>query len=79
VDDARRRLGRGQAILAHCNAGQGRTAVFLASLLKGCGHSGDTVEEIRRIYFVDAMREAVQEEFVRGLCFPPDGRGGGAR
>ena len=32
VDDARQRLARGQAILAHCNAGQGRTAVFLASL-----------------------------------------------
>lgn len=79
VDEARLRLARGQAILAHCNAGQGRTAVFLASLLKGCGHPGDAVEEIRRIYFADAMREAVQESFVRGLCFPPDGRCGGAR
>jgi protein-tyrosine phosphatase len=79
VGDARQRLARGQAILVHCNAGQGRTAVFLASLLKGCGHPGDTVEEIRRIYFADAMREAVQEAFVRGLCFPPDGHGGGER
>jgi protein-tyrosine phosphatase len=79
VDDARQRLARGQAILAHCNAGQGRTAVFLASLLKGCGHPGDVVEEIRRIYFADAMREAVQEDFVYGLSFPPEGHGGGER
>jgi protein-tyrosine phosphatase len=75
VDDARRRLARGQAILAHCNAGLGRTAIFLASLIKGCGHPGDAVEEIRRIYQPDAMRGAVQEAFVRGLWFPPDGRG----
>jgi hypothetical protein len=75
VLDARARLGRGQALLAHCNAGLGRTAIFLASLLKGCGHPGDPVEEIRRIYEPDAMRGAVQEAFVRGLAFPPDGRG----
>lgn len=75
VDDVRQRLARGQAILAHCNAGLGRTAIFLASLLKGCGHPGDAVEEIRRIYEPDAMRGAVQETFVRGLLFPLDGRG----
>jgi protein-tyrosine phosphatase len=74
VLDARQRLARGQAILVHCNAGLGRTAVFLASLLKGCGLSGDAVEEIRRIYVPDAMRGDVQEAFVRSLLFPPDGR-----
>jgi len=74
VLDARQRLARGQAILAHCNAGLGRTAVFLASLLKGCGLSGDAVEEIRRIYEPDAMRGAAQEAFVRALLFPPNGR-----
>jgi protein-tyrosine phosphatase len=74
VLEARERLARGQAILAHCNAGLGRTAVFLASLLKGCGLPGDAVEEIRRIYVPDAMRGDVQEAFVRGLLFPPDGR-----
>jgi protein-tyrosine phosphatase len=73
VDDARGRLARGQAILAHCNAGLGRTAVFLASLLKGCGHPGDAVEEIRRIYEPDAMRGDVQEAFVRGLAFRRNG------
>lgn len=74
VGDVRSRLARGQAILVHCNAGQGRTAVFLASLLKACGYPGDPVEEIRRIYNPDAMRGAAQEAFVRGLAFPPDGR-----
>ncbi len=73
VADARVRLARGQALLAHCNAGLGRTAVFLASLLKGCGHPGDPVEEIRRIYEPDAMRGDVQEAFVRGLLFRSDG------
>jgi protein-tyrosine phosphatase len=73
VTDAQARLARGQAILAHCNAGLGRTAVFFASLLKGCGHAGDAVEEIRRIYEPDAMRGDVQEAFVRGLVFRKDG------
>jgi protein-tyrosine phosphatase len=73
VTDAQARLARGQAILAHCNAGLGRTAVFFASLLKGCGHAGDAVEEIRRIYEPDAMRGDVQEAFVRGLVFGKDG------
>ncbi len=74
VLDVRQRLARGQGILVHCNAGQGRTAVFLAALLKGCGHGGDAVEEIRRVYYADAMRGAAQEEFVRGLSVPPNGR-----
>jgi protein-tyrosine phosphatase len=73
VGDARVRLARGEAILAHCNAGLGRTALFLASLLKGCGHVGDPVEEIRRIYEADAMRADVQEAFVRGLVFGGNG------
>ena len=74
VLDVRQRLARGQGILVHCNAGQGRTAMFLASVLKGCGHRGDAVEEIRRIYYHDAMRGIAQEEFVRALLFPPNGR-----
>jgi protein-tyrosine phosphatase len=74
VDDVRGRLARGQAVLAHCNAGQGRTALFLATLLKGCGHPGDAVDEIRRVYYSDAMRGVAQESFVRGLVSPPDGR-----
>ncbi len=73
VDEARGRLARGQALLVHCNAGLGRTAVFLAALLKGCGHPGDAAEEIRRIYEPDAMRGAVQEAFVRALPVGPDG------
>jgi hypothetical protein len=70
VSDVKTRLGRGQGILVHCNAGQGRTAVFLASLLKGCGHAGDAVEEIRRVYYGDAMRGVTQEAFVRALRLP---------
>jgi protein-tyrosine phosphatase len=76
VDDVRTRLGRGQSIVVHCNAGQGRTAVFLATLLRGCGLPGDPVEEIRRIYYHDAMRTASQEAFVRALAY---GRGGNGR
>jgi len=75
VDDSRRRLARGQALLAHCNAGLGRTAVFLASLLAVSGFPGDAVDEIRRIYEPDAMRGAVQEAFVRELLFRGTGAG----
>ena len=74
VTGVRDRLARSQAVLVHCNAGQGRTAVFLASLLKACGHPGDAIEEIRRIYYRDAMRGENQEAFVRSLSFPSDGR-----
>jgi protein-tyrosine phosphatase len=70
VDDVRGRLGRGQSVLVHCNAGLGRTAVFLATLLRGCGVAGDPVAEIRRIYEPRAMEGAAQEAFVRGLVFP---------
>lgn len=74
VADVRARLARGQAVLVHCNAGLGRTAIFLAALLKGCGLPGDAVEEIRRVYEPDAMRGASQEAFVRFLAFREDGR-----
>lgn len=67
VLDVRARLGRGQAVLAHCNAGLGRTAVFLASVLKICGLTGDPVQEIRRVYYPQAMEAPVQEAFVRSL------------
>jgi protein-tyrosine phosphatase len=75
VVDVRVRLTRGQSIVVHCNAGQGRTAVFLATLLRHCGLPGDPVEEIRRIYYRDAMRSAPQEEFVRALALGVDGNG----
>ena len=66
-------LRRGEALLVHCNAGLGRTAVVLASLLRVHGLAADPVEEIRRIYRPDAMRDPTQEAFVRGL--DPNGRG----
>jgi Protein-tyrosine phosphatase len=46
VGEARARLARGQAVLAHCNAGLGRTAIFLASLLRECGYPGDPTEKL---------------------------------
>ena len=73
LGDVRARLGNGQTVLAHCNAGLGRTAVFLASLLRVCGLPGDPVQEIRRIYEPGAMEHAAQEAFVRGLAVGPRG------
>jgi protein-tyrosine phosphatase len=70
VGEARARLARGQAVLAHCNAGLGRTAIFLASLLREGGYPGDPILEIRRIYEPHAMEGPVQEAFVRGLLGP---------
>jgi protein-tyrosine phosphatase len=61
------RLAAGEGILVHCNAGLGRTAVVLASILKAHGLAGDPVTELRRIYRPTAMQEPVQEAFVRGL------------
>jgi hypothetical protein len=71
LDDVRDHLAAGRGVLAHCNAGLGRTAVFLAALLRHSGFSGDAVTEIRRVYRPDAMREPVQEAFVRGFPLPP--------
>jgi protein-tyrosine phosphatase len=70
VLDVRGRLARGQGVLVHCNAGLGRTAVFLGSLLRACGFPGDAVAEIRRIYKPGAMENPVQEAFVRGFAGP---------
>lgn len=61
------RLAVGDGVLVHCNAGLGRTAVVLASILKAHGLAADPVVELRRIYRSTAMQEPVQEAFVRGL------------
>ena len=66
--DIERRLEGGEGILVHCNAGLGRTAVVLASILKAHGLVLDPVTELRRIYRSTAMQEPVQEAFVRGLA-----------
>jgi protein-tyrosine phosphatase len=76
LEEVRVRLAAGTGVLAHCNAGLGRTAVFLASVLRAHGFAGDAVNEVRRIYRDDAMREPAQEAFVRGI---PVGRAGAAR
>ncbi len=65
--DVGERLAAGDGILVHCNAGLGRTAVVLASILKSHGLALDPVTELRRIYRSSAMQEPVQEAFVRGL------------
>jgi protein-tyrosine phosphatase len=64
-------LAAGDGILVHCNAGLGRTAVVLASILKAHGLALDPVTELRRIYRPTAMQEAVQETFVRELSTGP--------
>jgi protein-tyrosine phosphatase len=63
------RLASGDGILVHCNAGLGRTAVVLASILRAHGLVSDPVTELRRIYRPTAMQEPLQEAFVRRL--PP--------
>jgi protein-tyrosine phosphatase len=65
--DVAERLAAGDGVLVHCNAGLGRTAVVLASILKAHGLVIDPVIELRRIYRSSAMQEPVQEAFVRGL------------
>jgi protein-tyrosine phosphatase len=70
LEELRRRLGAGEGILVHCNAGLGRTAVVLASILKAHGLATDPVTELRRLYRPTAMQEPIQEAFVRGLLAP---------
>ena len=67
LDEIGRRLGEGGGVLVHCNAGLGRTAVVLASVLKVHGLADDPVSELRRIYRPTAMQEPRQEAFVRRL------------
>ena len=66
-------LARGEDVLVHCNAGLGRTAVVLASLLRAHGFAGDAVQEIRRIYRPGAMETPIQEAFVRDLAVAQKG------
>jgi protein-tyrosine phosphatase len=61
------RLVGGAGVLVHCNAGLGRTAVVLASVLKAHGLRTDPVAELRRVYRPTAMQEPTQEAFVRSL------------
>lgn len=70
LDDVGRRLAGGGNILVHCNAGLGRTAVVLASVLKVHGLLVDPVKELRRLYRPTAMEHPVQEDFVRRLAVP---------
>jgi protein-tyrosine phosphatase len=70
LDEVGGRLAGGGGVLVHCNAGLGRTAVVLASILKVHGLADDPVTELRRIYRPTAMQEPVQEAFVRRLATP---------
>jgi protein-tyrosine phosphatase len=70
LDEVGHRLAGGSGVLVHCNAGLGRTAVVLASILKVHGLRADPVTELRRIYRSTAMQEPVQETFVRRLASP---------
>ena len=77
LDDLDVRLAGGTGVLVHCNAGLGRTAVVLASILRRHGVAGDPVTELRRVYRPTAMEWPTQEAFVRRL--PPPGGGPGRR
>jgi protein-tyrosine phosphatase len=70
VAEVGRCLATGEGVLVHCNAGLGRTAVVLASILRAHGMTADPVTELRRIYRPTAMQDPAQESFVRG--FLPD-------
>jgi protein-tyrosine phosphatase len=74
LDHVAGRLAEGHGVLVHCNAGLGRTAVVLASILRGHGLRTDPVTELRRIYRPTAMQEPTQEAFVRRFPGPFDGR-----
>ena len=65
--ELRGRLARGEGVLVHCNAGLGRTAVVLGSVLRAHGFEADPVAEIRRLYRPNAMEVPLQEAFVRAL------------
>lgn len=67
VDEVGKRLAAGDGILVHCNAGLGRTAVVLGSILRAHGLTVDPVAEIRRVYRSTAMQEPTQEAFVRSF------------
>lgn len=70
LDEVGRRLAVAEGVLVHCNAGLGRTAVVLASVLKAHGLVADPVTELRRLYRPTAMEHPVQEDFVRRLAVP---------
>ncbi len=70
LDEVGRRLAEAECVLVHCNAGLGRTAVVLASILKAHGLAEDPVRELRRLYRPTAMEHPVQEDFVRRFALP---------
>ena len=70
LDEVGRRLAERECVLVHCNAGLGRTAVVLASILKAHGLAEDPVRELRRLYRPTAMEHPVQEDFVRRFALP---------
>ena len=70
LDEVGGRLAEGECVLVHCNAGLGRTAVVLASILKTHGLAEDPVRELRRLYRPTAMEHPVQEDFVRRFALP---------
>ena len=71
VADVLARLTRGDGVFVHCFAGQGRTGIVLACLLRAVGFTDDPVLEIRRIYHPHAVESAEQRRFVRDLALPP--------
>jgi protein-tyrosine phosphatase len=69
VSDLLARLQRGEGVFVHCHAGQGRTGIVLACLLRAAGFTGDPVSEIRTIYHPRAVENPEQRLFV--LKFVP--------
>jgi protein-tyrosine phosphatase len=65
--DVGERLAAGDGVLVHCNAGLGRTAVVLASILKAHGLAIDPVTELRRLYRSTSLSEPFQDSFVLSL------------